>query len=99
MKINLQTLKFKPRPELMEFVNEKVEKLSRFDDTIISAEVTLSLENSSIPENKICEIRLVVPGNDDFVKKSADSFEEAIVSCVDILQKVLQRKKVQERIK
>ncbi|MGN6534054.1 MAG: HPF/RaiA family ribosome-associated protein [Ginsengibacter sp.] len=99
MKINLQTLKFKAKQELIDFVNEKVGKLSRFDDKIISADVTLSLEGAAVVENKICDIRLIVPGNDDFVKKNAESFEEAIQNCVDALQKILQRKKVQEKAK
>lgn len=99
MKINLQTLKFKAKQDLTDFVNEKVGKLSRFDDKIISADVTLSLDGAGVPENKICDIRLIVPGNDDFVKKNAVSFEEAIQNCVDALQKILQRKKVQEKAK
>ena len=94
MKINIKSLKFRAKKELKDFVNEKVSKLSRFDEKIISAEVTLTLENAGIPENKLCEIRLVVPGNDDFVKKSAATFEEAIHNSVDVLQKVLDRKKV-----
>lgn len=95
MKINLKALKFKAKKELEDFVDEKVSKLSRYDDKIISADVTLTLDGANIPENKICEIRLVVPGNDDFVKKNAATFEEAILSSVEILQKILQRKKVQ----
>lgn len=93
MKINLKWLKFTAKQELKDFVEEKVGKLSRFDDKIISAEVTLVLEETSAPENKTCEIRLVVPGNDDFVKKTAPSFEEAILNCVVTLQTILQRKK------
>ncbi len=92
MQINLQTLKFDARPELNDYVNEKVGKLSQYEDKIISADVTLSI-NGDIVENKVCEIRLVVPGNDDFVKKNATTFEEAIHSCADVLQKILRRKK------
>jgi putative sigma-54 modulation protein len=92
MQINLQTLKFDAQPQLENYVNEKVGKLSQYDDKIIRADVTLSI-NGDIVENKVCEIRLVVPGNDDFVKKNATTFEEAIHSCVDILQKILRRKK------
>jgi putative sigma-54 modulation protein len=92
MQINLQTLKFDARQELKEYVNEKVGKLAHFDDKIISAEVTLSTNGDNV-ENKICEIRLVVPGYDDFVKKNASTFEEAIHSSVDVLQKILRRKK------
>ena len=92
MKINLQTLKFKAKDELDNFVTEKVSKLERFDDKIISADVTLSIDGD-IPENKVCEIRLIVPGYDDFVKKNAATFEEAISSSVETLQKILRRKK------
>ena len=95
MKINIKALKFRAKKELKEYVNEKVSKLSRFDDSIISADVTLMLEGGNIPENKICEIRLVVPGYDEFVKKNAATFEGAVLSSVDVLQKVLHRKKAQ----
>ena len=94
MQINLQTLKFDPKDQLKDYVNEKVGKLSQYDDKIIRADVTLSI-NGDIVENKVCEIRLVVPGNDDFVKRNATNFEEAIHSCVEILQKILRRKKEQ----
>jgi ribosomal subunit interface protein len=93
MQINLQTLKFTAKPELKEFVNDKVSNLSQFDEKIIRADVTLSMNNDSV-ENKVCDIRLIVPGNDDFVTKSASTFEEAIHTCVDVLQKILTRKKV-----
>lgn len=96
MIINLQTLKFKAKQDLTDYVNEKVGRLSRFDPDILSAEVTLSIDGTNDFENKICEIQLVVPGNDDFVRKNAATFEEAIHSSVEILQKVLQRKKGQD---
>ena len=92
MQINLQTLKFNAKQELKDYVDEKVGKLSLFDDKIIRADVTLSL-NNEIVENKVCDIRLIVPGNDDFVTKSASTFEEAIHTSVDVLQKILTRKK------
>lgn len=92
MKINLQTLKFEAKQELKDYVNDKVGKLSRFDDKIISANVTLSIDSDAI-ENKFCDIRLVVPGYDDFVKKNAATFEEAILNSVEVLQKILKRRK------
>jgi ribosomal subunit interface protein len=93
MKINLKSLKFRAKKELKEFVKEKVSKLSRYDDKIISADVTLLIDAAAVPENKVCEIRLIVPGNDDFVKRSADTFEGAVLDSVVTLQNVLKRKK------
>ena len=48
MQINLQTLKFTAKPELKEFVNDKVSKLSQFDEKIIRADVTLSMKRPNI---------------------------------------------------
>lgn len=97
MKINLQSLKFTAKQELKDFVNDKVGKLSRFDDKIISADVTLELDTANKLDNKICDIRLNVPGYDDYVKKHATTFEEAILNAVETLQTILQRKKVQAK--
>ena len=93
MKINLQSLHFKASNQLKDFVEEKVGKLSQLSEDIISAEVTLVANDVKIKNNKVCEIRLVVPGYDDFVKKDAESFEEAILDAVETLQKVLRHKK------
>lgn len=93
MKINLQSVHFKASEQLKEFVDEKVSKLFHFDEKILSADVTLVANDIKIQHNKMCEIRLVVPGYDDFVKKEAASFEEAISDAVETLQKVLRRKK------
>ncbi|MDQ6901780.1 MAG: HPF/RaiA family ribosome-associated protein [Bacteroidota bacterium] len=93
MKINLQSLHFKASDNLKEFVDEKVSKLSHFDDKIISADVTLFADDGKSAENKVCEIRLVVPGYDDFVKKNGESYEAATLEAVDTLQKILRRKK------
>ncbi|HEY5370392.1 MAG TPA: HPF/RaiA family ribosome-associated protein [Hanamia sp.] len=97
MKISIQSLKFTAKEELKDFVNEKVGKLSRFDDKIISADVTLQVDKSNKIENKVCDIRLIVPGYDDFVKKNAATFEEAVLNAVETLQTILQRKKAQAK--
>lgn len=93
MKINLQSLHFKASKQLKEFVDEKVGKLFHLNEEILSAEVTLIADDIKIKSNKVCEIRLVVPGYDDFVKRDAATFEEAVLDAVEALQKVLRRKK------
>ena len=93
MKINLQSLHFKASENLKDFVNEKVAKLSHIDDNIISADVTLFTDDGKNTDNKFCEIRLSVPGYDEFVKKNGESYEAATLDAVDTLQKILRRKK------
>jgi putative sigma-54 modulation protein len=90
MKTIIQSPDFKAQPELIDFVNEKVEKLALFSDRIIESRVLLKLDKSDSKENKISEIKLIIPGNDLFASKQAKSFEEATAKAVDALRKQIE---------
>ena len=90
MKTIIQSPDFKAQPELIDFVNEKVEKLALFSDRIIESRVLLKLDKSDNKENKISEIKLIIPGNDLFASKQAKSFEEATAKAVDALRKQIE---------
>ncbi len=87
MKIIIQTPEFKAKQDLLDLVNEKVEKLGKFNERIIDARVTLRLDKSDTRANKVCEIRMGVPGNDPYVSKQAETFEEAIALATDAMKR------------
>jgi len=91
MESQIQSLHFKATLELQEFIQKKIEKLSRYSDKVLSVDVFLKLDNSSTHENKVCEIRLAVPGNEMFAERQCKSFEEAAVGCVDALYEQLMK--------
>jgi len=93
MDITIQSLHFTASEELKDFINEKVKKLTHYFDKIESATVTLKLENSEDTDNRICEIRLAVPGNDLFAKRQAQTFELATSEVVDALEHQLNKLK------
>ncbi|SRR5687767_4662051 len=95
MDIIIQSLGFKASTDLEAFIQEKLGKLNP-NDSIIRANVTLFQGSDSNPTNNYCEIRLEVPGNDHFVKKSSDIFEKSVVEAVDTLQKMLHKSKEKE---
>ncbi len=97
MKVNINSVHFKTDKKLDSFITEKVEKLSDLYDGIIGSEVTLRVNNSEDQENKIAEIRLLVPGNDLFARKQSKSFEEATDIAVDALRKQLSKHKEKQR--
>ncbi len=97
MNINISSLHFKADNDLENFIKEKLGKLNTFFDGIIESDVTLKFESASSKENKIAEIKVMIPGNDLFAKKQAKSFEEAIDNAVDALRKQLMKRK--EKIK
>ena len=59
MEIRVQSLKFNADQKLLDFVEKKVSKLSRFDEAITDVEVVLSLMEK--PENKTVKIQIHVP--------------------------------------
>lgn len=84
MEIRIQSVKFDADEKLLAFVNKKVEKLEKFFDGFLQAEVTLSLLPDNL--NKEVKMRLQVPGEDIYVSRNAKTFEDAVVDCVDILK-------------
>ncbi len=93
MKIDIQSPGFTVNQALTSFIKEKVEKLSRYYGEIISCEVALRLDNSDTKENKLCEIRLAIPGNDLLASSQCKTFEEAVSTVVEIIKGQIKRKK------
>ena len=71
MKLKIHSIHFDADQKLVDFVQEKVDKLDHFFDKIIDGEVFLRLDKASNNENKIAEIRLNVPGSNLFAKKQS----------------------------
>jgi putative sigma-54 modulation protein len=91
MDIIIQSLGFKTGQTLENFIREKISALK--SDNIVRANVTLFQGPDSNPENNYCEIRLEVPGNDHFVKKSSQYFETSVSECVDVLTQMINKTK------
>jgi putative sigma-54 modulation protein len=93
MKININSVHFKADRKLEDFISSKVEKLGILYDGVIGGNVMLKVDNSDSMENKIAEIRLVIPGYDLYAKKQCKTFEEAADTAVEALRKQLMKHK------
>ena len=93
MKIIIQTPDFKADQKLLDFVTEKLEKLEKFTDKIHEASVTLKLDKSDTRDNKICEIKLGLPGNDLFASRQCKTFEEAASKTSEALRSQITSRK------
>ena len=94
MKINVQSVHFDADVKLEAFIQEKVEKLTLFHDGIRSAEVILRLErDGENHENKVVEIKLMVPGSEHFAKRQSKTFEEGTINAVEALRSQIERSK------
>lgn len=95
MKIAIQTLGFDASQILLHTVQKKLKKLESLGSKVIGVDVCLKIEKSESNENKVCEIKLIVPGNDLFSMKQSTTFEEAVDKVIDALKRQLTDRKIE----
>lgn len=89
----MHSIRFDADEKLLSFIQKKTDKLDKFFDRIIDAEVFMRLDKDNNMENKIIEIKLNIPKNQLFVKERAKSFEEASDMAVEALKKQIMKHK------
>ena len=97
MKIRVQSIHFDADTKLLEFIQEKVDKLIHFYEDIIDGEVFLRLDKSANSENKITEIKINAPGKVMFAKEQCRSFEEATDQAVEALRRQITKYKDKQK--
>lgn len=93
MKLTINAVHFKTDQKLEEFISKKLSKVEKLYNSVIASEIVLKLDKNESHGNKITEIKLTIPGNDLFVKKQSDSFEQATDTAVNALIKQLKKHK------
>jgi putative sigma-54 modulation protein len=94
MTTTIQSVHFDADKKLVDFIQEKVEKLKNlYDGIIIGSHVILRLDKASDNTNKIAEIILKLNGSEVFAKKQCATFEESIDASIDALKSQLKKYK------
>ncbi|MCF6184917.1 MAG: ribosome-associated translation inhibitor RaiA [Bacteroidales bacterium] len=95
MDINIKTTNFDADKKLIDFVKTKVNKLDKYFDGIIRSEIILNFDKSKkkFTDNKEVKVILEVPGSDLFAEKGAVTFEEAVDTVIDALEKQIKKHK------
>jgi putative sigma-54 modulation protein len=93
MNIQIHSLKFDADKKLLDFVTQKVNKLTLLSDDIVSAEVFLRLDHDEMRENKITEIKVEYPRGPLFARKQSKTFEEATDQVIAALKRQIVKQK------
>ena len=93
MKVSVHAVNFTIDKKLTYFVQERMDKLEKYYDKVVSADVFLKVEKTSDKENKIVEVKINVPGDDFLVKKQCKTFEEAVELSAESLERMLLKRK------
>ena len=93
MKVNVHAVNFTVDKRLVDFIQERLDKLEKYYDKVVSADVFLKVEKTSEKENKIVEVKINVPGDEFLVKKQCKTLEEALELSAESLQRMLVKRK------
>ena len=93
MKVNVNAVNFAADRKLIDFIQDRLDRLDKFNGKIVSSDVFLKVEKTSEKENKIAEIKIHVPGDDFIVKKQCKTFEEAVELSAESLERLLVKRK------
>lgn len=97
MEITINAVKFKADDKLVEFIEKKVQKIETLLSQAIKVEVALNVDKEHDINNKIADIRVIIPNYDLFASKQCDTFEEAVGMCVDAIKKQIEKLKEKQR--
>lgn len=89
MTVKTQCINFEIAKQLEEFITKKTGRLERHLKADDELEIRLTVIKPQTHTNKEAEVKL----GSLFVKKTADSFEEALSTCFDALESGLERRK------
>jgi putative sigma-54 modulation protein len=97
MQVKIQSIHFDADKKLLDFIQEKVDKLGHYYDGVMGGEVFLRVEKSKDTQNKIAEIKIQTRTGELFAKKQCKTFEEAVTESTDALR--MQVKKHKEKVR
>ena len=93
MKVNVHAVNFTVDGKLVDFIQERMNKLEKYYDKVVDADIYLKVEKTSDKENKIVEIKVNVPGDDFMLKNQCKTFEEAVENASESLERLLVKRK------
>ena len=97
MVTRVQTIHFDASGQLMEFVEKKVAKLEKLCDDAAALEVAMKLIKPETAMNKEVSLSLAAGGGEMFASKVSDTFEDALLGCIDALKAQIEKKREKNR--
>lgn len=93
MEVRIQAIHFDAAEKLTDFINKKAERLARRFPDITVIDATLKVVKPETANNKEALLKVTAPGIEEIASKTADTFEEAVDTCLEALSRQLEKKK------
>lgn len=92
MRIDIETVGFEPEQDLLDYVDEKIKKLSRFFENITGIDVYLKSIHDDNAQTKVAEIKVFLPGPSIYAEYQTDTFYGAIDQVTEKVKKQLKKR-------
>ncbi len=93
MKTKIQFVQMPTSESMEEFVHQKLDKLYKKYEWIITSDVFFKKENDPKGEGKICDLQLSLPGPKIFATSNEKNFELAFKESLNDVEKQLKKRK------
>lgn len=93
----IQPVNFNASQDLLTHVGEIFDKLVKYNDRIVSADIYLKSLRETPEKDKKIEVRLFMPGKDIFVEQEADTFISAAQQAYDRLKRLVRKEKEKQK--
>ena len=97
MNVKIQAVKFDADKRLVDFIQAKMDKMDRFVERAIGAQVTLRIDKDDEQGNKVAIVKIDVAGDELLAERRCKTFEEAIDLCLDAIKKQIDKYKEKRR--
>jgi len=87
MKVQMNSVHFDADQKLLDFIQQRLDKLETFYDRVTEGEVILKINNKDGINNKTVEVKLLVPGSTIFCQEDAPTFESATDAAYECLRR------------
>ncbi|MCD7713948.1 MAG: ribosome-associated translation inhibitor RaiA [Prevotella sp.] len=93
MDIRIQTLRFDATRQLEDYITKKLSRLERKLEGVEAVDVQLKLVKPQTANNKVAIISLPFMGSTIRAEKTADTFEDAVNACMDVVKGQIEKVK------
>lgn len=97
MEKTIEPVNFNADKDLIIQIGEIFDKLTRYNDRIVSADIYLKALQEKPTRVKKVDVRIFLPGKDVFVEQEAESFISAAQQAFDRLKVLVTKEKEKQR--
>lgn len=95
MTINIQYVSMATSDAMSAYVTDKLEKLGKKYEWVISAQVNFEVLHDPKGKGKICKMELSLPGPRIFATSNEENYESAVKETIKDLERQLKKRKQQ----